>query len=1227
MATFALTSVASSVIGKQNSIFNTLNKTPVGNLFQNDKWKNDKLSFRLKDLTIQKSAYNEIIPIIYGKNRIAGNIIWATDIKEVEKVTVTTSGGGKGSPRVSQTNRTYYYYANLAIALCQGEVSSLNKVWANTELLNLSKYKIRFYKGTENQMSDPLIQGVQGVENTPAYRGLCYAVFEEFPLADFGNRIPNFTFEITRKVGVDKNPDDKLENMITAVNVIPGCGEFVYDTVVQYKKEGSVINGAWKEYGKKRRLNQNNNSGKADSLVSLDQLQSDLPKCNWIAPVAVWFGDSLNLSNCTIKPRVEYGNDSEGYPIYTEPDEWRVGNWTRFNTPVVGKVGNTLRYGGTVNDASLVRYLKEVKNRGFNVMFYPMMFMDVDQKPWRGHLTGNSRDVHSFFTKTNGYNEFILHYANLVKDHVDAFIIGSELIGLTSIRDENDNFPAVDCLINLASAVRNILGLNIKISYAADWSEYHHTTGGWYHMDKLWASPNIDFIGIDAYFPLTDKKQSMITKQDIMDGWESGEGYDWYYTDSERTTKENLSPEYAWKNIDWWWKNHHVNPDGEQTEWIPESKKIWFTEYGFSSVDGTSNESNRFYDPESFDGGFPRFSEGRADYFVQRQALQVTEEKWKNSDMIERKFVWCYDARPYPFYPNKMDVWSDGNLWKYGHWLNGKLGGMSVSDLVYGIFDDISMDWNIVKKTTIYDNVEGIAINNRISTNDLLDILQRVYFFDYVEDDGGVSFLSKNTESLYEIKESDLILLRTEGERKVYIETDVVANSELPERLELSFINKDFDYQLGNTYSERNSVETGKVDFKSIPAVLSEHKARQVAETSLYSEWLERMIYTFVLPIKYLHLEPTDVVTLKCDNLPLKLKVINISLDKNNNIRVSAVRHDSLIFKNRIESDDVSENIKTIPVAGDTNLEIFELPAIGNKDLDKPKIYFAVNKQENDWKGCVVYDSANGGGSFNVINETRANSITGVCCNVLGEGNPYYFDYENEVIVYFDDRINMENVNNVTESDLFSGANIALIGKEIIQFKEINLQEDGTYRLKGLLRGLFGTEKEIVDHSENENFILLNHNLLEHVAENCDIGLSKQYKAVSIGEDLSEVQSLNYVLKGKRLRPLPPTHLEMEKDSEGDVMIRWKRRSRGYGGWRDNVDVPLVEKSENYEIEILDDEKIVRIEEIKDRTFFEYTSEMQYLDFGGLVEYLKIRVYQISDIVGRGGYCEKALVK
>ena len=82
---------------------------------------------------------------------------------------------------------------------------------------------------------------------------------------------------------------------------------------------------------------------------------------------------------------------------------------------VLTQISGAPQYGGTPDDASILRYLDELKNRGYKIVFYPILFMDVAGKPWRGDLTGSTSAVHNFFTKTSGYNDFINHYADLVK--------------------------------------------------------------------------------------------------------------------------------------------------------------------------------------------------------------------------------------------------------------------------------------------------------------------------------------------------------------------------------------------------------------------------------------------------------------------------------------------------------------------------------------------------------------------------------------------------------------------------------------------------------------------------------------------------------------------------------------------------------------------------------------------------------------------------------------------
>lgn len=140
-------------------------------------------------------------------------------------------------------------------------------------------------------------------------------------------------------------------------------------------------------------------------------------------------------------------------------------------------------------DKSVVELAKLLYDRGIEVTIYPFLFVDVPSKPWLGIINAHSREgVDNFF---KGYDKFILHYANLehggikLKTLIKGFLIGSELEALLKLQGAGGQFPAVDRMIELASKVRNVLGEGVQISYATNWSEYHHADEGWYYLDVV----------------------------------------------------------------------------------------------------------------------------------------------------------------------------------------------------------------------------------------------------------------------------------------------------------------------------------------------------------------------------------------------------------------------------------------------------------------------------------------------------------------------------------------------------------------------------------------------------------------------------------------------------------------------------------------------------------------------------------------------------------------------
>lgn len=149
---------------------------------------------RLAELKVTTSSYGMPLPRHFGRMRVSGQIIWSTDLIEHR----AKQGGGKGSLSVSAFN----YTASFAIALGSRPIGAIGRIWADGKLLRgaAGDMKVggilRLHTGTGEQAPDPLLAAAEGTARCPAYRGTAYAVLEDLQLADFGNRIPNLSFEV-----------------------------------------------------------------------------------------------------------------------------------------------------------------------------------------------------------------------------------------------------------------------------------------------------------------------------------------------------------------------------------------------------------------------------------------------------------------------------------------------------------------------------------------------------------------------------------------------------------------------------------------------------------------------------------------------------------------------------------------------------------------------------------------------------------------------------------------------------------------------------------------------------------------------------------------------------------------------------------------------------------------------------------------------------------------------
>jgi len=1077
---------------------------------------------------ISMAKYGTPIPLTFGRVQLPGQIIWADQILEKRNSSSVKKYIKGANIDVTKETTELEYFLSFAMCICIGEINDIERVWLDDDVIDISKYKFKLYKGDEAQLPDPTITKQIG-RLTPAYRGIAYIVFEELPLAEFGHIIPSFSFEVLRKANVKDKVS--VEEMVESIVMIPGSGEFVYDTKIQTKsrlsEHGQEVNS--------KKLNSHNHYNLPNSVYSLNQLKTTCSNVKWVSPVACWFGNDLDIENCLIRPAVEFKNAHDHYS-----EEWKVSTYNRATAPEVSKDENSNpKYGGSINDASIIRYLSELRKRELNIMFYPMFLMDTPGKPWRGRITGSHEHVTNFFNREDGYNQFILHYANLVKDHVDAFVIGSELIGLTKIRN-GDNFPAVEELVALAARVKEIVGENVKVTYAADWSEYHHTEGGWFNLDPLWASPNIDFIGIDAYFPITNTISSDISKEEIQKGFNSGEGYD-YYIDQENGEKIPLAPQYAWKNLKYWWENVHQNPNEENSDWVPRSKPIWFTEFGFPSIDKATNQPNVFFDDKCVDGGAPKHSSGETNFSIQRTAIRAFIEFWKTQEYIEEMFLWCWDARPYPAWP-VSNVWSDGRLWEKGHWVNYKFGSSNLSSILLEISDRCGIDLDKIDIDSVDEKVEGLIFSNSLTALNAINTLRAAYFFDINADNKDIiSFQKRGADKKTRIV-NDRVMQLTDNS---YIETTKTTNASKIKKIGLHYINYSDNYNAHYTqlHNEENAY-TRDVTI-SLPIVLTTSEARTIGASILKNAHNENEFIRLKIYDSKIDITPSDFIKIDHNLKTYVIRVIEISSSNNQSIIIGIIDNQ---YNYSFTPSYLDSPQQTSRPYIDNELIALDLPIrINNASGSYIAIY---------WQGggntALYSDYPSGLGQWGHITNIKP---TNAICEIINfqqssEANIFVLDTKSRLIIAG------SNIEKYASNDW----QYAQAGEELIKFKDLRKLENGNYEISQLIRGLSATEKYIPSERDGEKFILLecDPNILE---------VSELLKDQQISFKAGKIKkTIKFQDKSQKELPAYITHREINDDI---LHIKWIYRTNLNDDWMHDFSRNEI----SYKITIASDEE------------------------------------------------------
>lgn len=553
------------------------------------------------------------------------------------------------------------------------------------------------------------------------------------------------------------------------------------------------------------------------------------------------------------------------------------------------------------------------------------------------------------------------------------------------------------------------------------------------------------------------------------------------------------------------------------------------------------------------------------------------------------------------------------------------------STTLQAIVEDISGRMGLTAGTDIdasalTDGVLGYVVQ-RTSARRAIEPLFPIYQFDAREEDFVMEFVKRGGASVVTVAEEELAARGFDETGPIsLIEEERFQELELPRRVEILYSDPDFEYQENQQQFLRASeaVQTDKrmtVDARAL--VLDTDEAAQRVEQLGSVIWTGRERYSVNVTRRHARISPGDPIQATADGVTFSFRVEEMEVGAGV-IRLRGPADDAAIYSSSITGAAARGLIpSTFKVGGLSQFYLIDRPMVRDLD-DALGIYIAGGSMTSlDWPGMAVLRSADGSTFDEVVTgiASSRNATHGIAETALPDWTGgYRWDRDSTVTV----RLYNGTVSSSTESAVLDGANFVLIGNEYLQFVNAMPLGNDRYTLDTFLRGRRGTEAEIPVHATSERFVVMSESTI--VAEPVDaslLGLLRYYAGLTFGSTkINDSIQKQLTFAGASLKPYSVVHIEGDNSgSPDDWIITWLRRARTFGEWRDELDVPLGEESEEYVVEFLDTsgspEVVVRTKTVTSETVT-YTEAEQTADFGAPQSAITVRIYQVSATVGRG---------
>lgn len=400
-----------------------------------------------------------------------------------------------------------------------------------------------------------------------------------------------------------------------------------------------------------------------------------------------------------------------------------------------------------------------------------------------------------------------------------------------------------------------------------------------------------------------------------------------------------------------------------------------------------------------------------------------------------------------------------------------------------------------------------------------------------------------------------------------------IKESELPRKVELTYYSPTRNGERDVRAIERRSARSEEIQTIETDLVLTGDEALRLVYISLTAQWVQRLEWEFESLDK--RLQPGDVREYEADGVIHRMQFTEVNINPNGYAKVKALKYDPSVWTLSTLSSGDPLNTLGIEAPANTIPVFLDVPLLRESDDSRGAYTYPIPTKEK-WNGASLFLSLIGN-SYNTQVATYISRPThGSVTAIPLVKKPTLIDYESEIVV----SLTNGQLSSVTHEEFLNEQNLAIVGDELIAFKDAVLVGAGIYKLTTLMRGLRGSFKHIGSHGIGERFVYVGNSVKSMDLDSTFLDRSLFFKAVTTGQAVEDAPVNRATITSVRTKPIAPAHLRAVRFNNR-IEVDWLPQSRYPSPLTDFRDGLYSEGNENYYLYMLDGPGGNKLEEVR----------------------------------------------